>query len=79
MIISIILIVLGVLYLMCGLWLLGIAAFNEGVKQAGLASSIRNEAIAFKLIGSILTATGIAINFSKRLTKLNSQELRGKS
>jgi len=74
MIISIILIVLGVLYLICGLWLLGITAFNEGVKQVSLVPLIRNEAIAFKLIGLILTTTGIAINFSKRLTKLNSQE-----
>jgi len=61
---------------MCGLWLLGIAAFNEGVKQVGLVNLIRNEAVMLKLIGLILIVVGIAISFSKKLIEPAVMKLR---
>ena len=73
---SIVLIVLGILHIMCGLWLLGIAAFNEGVKQVGLVNLIRNEAVMLKLIGLILIVVGIAISFSKKLIEPAVMKLR---
>ncbi len=76
MAISIVLIILGVLYIVCGLWLLGIAAFNEGVKQVSLVNLIRNEAVVLKLTGLILIVAGIAISFSKKLIEPAVMKLR---
>ena len=71
-IISIMLIILGIICLIIGLWLLGVAAFNEGIKQVGLVSSIRGEAIVMKITGLILLALGVTLSL------LNGKILRSR-